>query len=78
MFRDDDGWTIHRKRAWLALLSGSQYDMIDFSVQIGHEAGTPESAAKLRSWFKNLSQFFSSIDFLHAAPSPTWIGRGCR
>jgi hypothetical protein len=73
MFRDEIGWTIHRKRAWVALLSGSHYDEIDFSIQIGSETGTPESSAKLRAWFKILSEFFASIDFLHAAPSPSWI-----
>jgi hypothetical protein len=75
MFRDEVGWTIHRKRAWVALLSGAHYDMIDFSIQIGKETGTPESSPKLRTWFKILSEFFSSVDYLHAAPAPGWIGK---
>jgi hypothetical protein len=77
MFTDDAGWTIHRKRAWVALLSGSHYDEIDFSIQIGTEIGTPESQARLRTWFKHLSEFFASVDFLHAAPAPapSWIGQ---
>src|SRR4029079_16045098 len=75
MFQDEVAWTIHRKRAWVALLSGSHYDEIDFSIQIGKETGTPESSGHLRKWFKILSEFFASIDYLHAAPAPEWIGR---
>lgn len=75
MFRDEIGWTIHRKRAWVALLSGSHYDEIDFSLQIGQETGTPESSAKLRTWFKILSEFFASVDFIHAEPAPRWVAR---
>ena len=70
MFTTPVGWTIHRKRAWTALLGGSHYDMIDFSIQIGRETGTPESNAALRTWFKHLSAFFHSIDFVHGAPHP--------
>jgi hypothetical protein len=73
MFQDEVGWTIHRKRAWVALLSGSHYDEIDFSIQIGKETGTPESSSHLRKWFRILSQYFASIDYLHAAPAPEWI-----
>lgn len=75
MFQDEVAWTIHRKRAWVALLSGSHYDEIDFSIQIGKETGTPESSNHLRKWFKILSEFFAAIDYLHAAPAPAWIGR---
>ncbi len=70
MFTDPTGWKIHRKRAWTALMSGSHYDMIDFSIQIGRETGTPEDNAALRTWFKYLSVFFRSIDFVHGAPQP--------
>ena len=35
LYRDEVGWTIHRKRAWTALLSGSHYDYIDFSINVG-------------------------------------------
>ena len=31
-FRDENGWTIHRKRAWTTLFCGAHYDMIDFSI----------------------------------------------
>jgi hypothetical protein len=76
MFRDEVGWTIHRKRAWVALLSGAHYDMIDFSIQAGGlESGTPESNKAIRTWFKHLSAFIHSVDFLHASPLPTWVGR---
>lgn len=73
MYRDDVGWTIHRKRAWVALLTGAHYDMIDFSIQVGHESGTAESNAKLRTWFTILGDFVRSVDFVHAAPMPTWV-----
>ena len=74
MFQDEIAWTIHRKRAWVALLSGSHYDQIDFSIQVGKESGTPESTRHLRKWFRILSEFFASIDYIHAAPAPNWIG----
>lgn len=70
IFINPTAWTIHRKRAWTALMSGSHYDMIDFSIQVGHETGTPEDNAALRTWFKYLSVFFRSIDFVHGAPQP--------
>ena len=37
LYRDDTGWTIHRKRAWTTLFSGSHYDTIDFSITVGSE-----------------------------------------
>jgi hypothetical protein len=74
MFRDEVGWTIHRKRAWTALLSGAHYDMIDFSIQNGLETGTPEAQAKLRTWLRHLSEFFASIDFIHASAGVDWVG----
>jgi hypothetical protein len=75
MYRDDVGWTIDRKRAWTALLSGCHYDLIDFSLQAGQETGTPQSQEKLRRWFTILSDYFRTVDFVHAAPMPGWIGR---
>ena len=63
LYRDEIGWTIHRKRAWTALLSGSHYDYIDFSINVGAEAGTEASRVKIRTWMKNLSEFFHSFDF---------------
>ncbi len=73
MYRDPTGWTIHRKRAWTALLNGSHYDYIDFSITVGSEAGTPMSRSRLRTWFQHLSEFISSFDFVHAALAPNWV-----
>ena len=73
MYRDPTGWTIHRKRAWAALLNGSHYDYIDFSITVGSEAGTPMSRSHLRTWFQHLSEFISSFDFVHAALAPNWV-----
>jgi hypothetical protein len=73
LYRDETGWTIHRKRAWMAVLCGSHYDYIDFSIQAGAEAGTEESRRCIRSWMKNLSEFIHSFDFVHAKPLPGWI-----
>ena len=73
VYCDQVGWTIHRKRAWTAVLSGSHYDYIDFSIQAGNEDGTEESRRSIRSWMRNLSQFIHSFDFIHAQPAPDWI-----
>lgn len=73
MYRDEVGWTIHRKRAWMAVICGGHYDYIDFSIQVGLEAGTEESRRKIRSWMKDLSEFIHSFDFIHARSEPTWI-----
>ena len=73
LYRDDDGWTIHRKRAWVGVMSGGHYDYIDFSITVGSETGTPESAQKIRSWMSRLSEFIHGFDFLHASPAPNWI-----
>lgn len=73
MYRDDAGWTIHRKRAWMAVLCGAHYDYIDFSIQVDLEAGTEESRKKIRTWMKHLSEFIHSYDFIHARPVPDWI-----
>ena len=40
-YKDVEGWTIHRKRAWISLLSGAHYDYIDFSIINYCETGTP-------------------------------------
>jgi hypothetical protein len=56
------------------VLSGGHYDLIDFSITVGHETGTPESGAKLRTWMKHLSTFVRSFDFVHAEPSRAWVG----
>jgi hypothetical protein len=73
MYRDPVGWTIHRKRAWTALLSGSHYDYIDFSITVGSEAGTPMSRSHIRSWFQHLSEFMTSFDFVHSDLAPDWV-----
>ena len=73
MYRDPVGWTIHRKRAWTALLNGDHYDYIDFSITVGSESGTAMSRSHLRTWFQHLSEFMSSFDFVHSAPAPDWV-----
>lgn len=73
LYRDDAGWVIHRKRAWTALISGSHYDYIDFSINVGAEAGTDASRAKIRTWMKNLSEFFHSFDFVRSRPLVNWL-----
>ncbi len=73
MYRDPVGWTIHRKRAWTALLSQSHYDYIDFSITVGSETGTRESNRLIRTWIKHLSDFMQTIDFVHAHPASTLI-----
>ncbi|HWA93034.1 MAG TPA: cellulase family glycosylhydrolase [Terracidiphilus sp.] len=73
IYRDDDGWTIHRKRAWMAVLCGAHYDYIDFSITVGSEAGTKESRHKIRSWMQYLSEFIHSFDFIHSQPDSSWL-----
>ena len=68
LYRDDTGWTIHRKRAWMAVMCGAHYDFIDFSLTVGSEAGTDDSRAKIRTWMRHLVEFIQSFDFIHAAP----------
>jgi hypothetical protein len=73
LYRDPMGWTIHRKRAWTALLSGSHYDYIDFSINVGNEAGTPASRRQLRAWMQHLSEFMTSFDYVHSTLAPGWV-----
>ena len=73
MYRDPAGWTIHRKRAWTALMNGANYDYIDFSITVGNEAGTPASRAAIRSWMRHLSEFMASFDFVHAKLASDWV-----
>ena len=73
MYRDTTGWTIHRKRAWAALLSGCHYDYIDFSITVGSERGTAASQAGIRTWMQHLSEFVASFDYIHAIPDSGWI-----
>jgi hypothetical protein len=73
MYRDLTGWTIHRKRAWTAVMSGCHYDYIDFSITVGNEAGTPASRAAIRSWMQHLSEFMASFDYVHSKPANDWV-----
>ncbi len=69
-YKDEEAWTIHRKRAWTALFCGAHYDMIDFSIVNYLETGTEHSQRCLRTWMKHLSQFIHSIDLVRARPMP--------
>jgi hypothetical protein len=73
IYRDEIDWTIHRKRAWMAVMCGAHYDYIDFSITVGREAGTRDSRRKIRTWMRNLSEFIHAFDFIHAKPLPDWI-----
>jgi len=73
IYRDTDGWTIHRKRAWTAAMSGCHYDYIDFSITVGSETGTTASQAGIRSWMEHLSKFMTTFDFIHSKLAPDWI-----
>jgi hypothetical protein len=73
LYLDDTGWTIDRKRAWMAVMCGSHYDFIDFSIQAHLEGGTDESQRKIRTWIKNLSEFIHSFDFIRASRTQDWI-----
>jgi hypothetical protein len=72
-YKDYDGWTIHRKRAWVTLLTGGHYDYIDFSIHPYLETGTPASQSNIRSWMKYLSQFVHSLDLVNARPLPDLV-----
>src|SRR6185436_17268270 len=72
-YKDDEGWTIHRKRAWTVLLTGGHYDYIDFSIVNGFETGTMASQAAIRTWFKILSEFIHSLDLVRARPLPDLV-----
>ena len=67
-YKDFDGWTIHRKRAWVTLLSGAHYDYIDFSIINYCETGTEASQRHIRTWMKHLSEYIASVDLVHARP----------
>jgi hypothetical protein len=67
-YKDVEGWTIHRKRAWITLMSGAHYDYIDFSITIYSPTGTVQSQQAIRTWMKYLSQFIHSFDLAQARP----------
>jgi hypothetical protein len=69
-YKDGEAWTIHRKRAWVTLLTGGHYDVIDFSIINYCETGTAASQAGIRTWLKHLSTFIHSIDLIRARPRP--------
>ena len=69
-YKDPDGWTIHRKRAWMTLMTGNHYDYIDFSILPLRETGTHESRAHIRAWMMHLSRFVHSLDLLRSKPLP--------
>jgi Family of unknown function (DUF6298) len=73
LYQDYDGWTIHRKRAWVAALSGCHYDYIDFSINAAQEDGTPASRAAIRSWMQHLSTFIHGRDLAAARPGLSWV-----
>ena len=73
LYRDEVGWTIHRKRAWTAVLSGCHYDYIDFSIGVGQEAGTAASRRMIRTWMRHLSAFIQAFDVLAARPDTGWL-----
>lgn len=67
-FKDYDGWTIHRKRAWVAMTCGAHYDYIDFSILWNSPTGTEASRKHIRSWFKYLQEYFTGIDIVSVRP----------
>jgi hypothetical protein len=67
-YKDDEAWTIHRKRAWMSLLCGAHYDYIDFSIMIHTPAGTADSRRAIRTWMMHLSNFVHSFDLAQARP----------
>jgi hypothetical protein len=73
LYMDDTGWTIHRKRAWMAVMCGAHYNYIDFSIQSHLETGTDESQKKIRSWIQYLSQFIHNFDFVKASTAQDWV-----
>jgi len=72
-YKDREGWTIHRKRAWTALLCGAHYDYIDFSIINYCERGTPQSRRHIRAWMGHLAGFVHSLDLARARPAPRLV-----
>jgi hypothetical protein len=67
-YKDIEGWTIHRKRAWMTLFCGAHYDYIDFSIINYCEAGTPESQRGIRAWMKHVSEYLHGLDLVRGRP----------
>jgi hypothetical protein len=75
-YRDDHGWKIHRKRAWIALFCGAHYDCIDFSINNFVETGySDESADGIRRAFGHLAVFINSDDLPVAVPAKDVVSR---
>jgi hypothetical protein len=72
-YRDFDGWTIHRKRAWVALMCLCHYDYIDFTIYPYCETGNEDSQRGIRSWMKYLSEFIHGCDLASLRPAPDWL-----
>ena len=72
-YKDYEAWTIDRKRAWVTLLSGAHYDIIDFSIVNYAETGTDSSQKYLRTWFKHLSAYMHTVDIVKASPLAGWL-----
>lgn len=69
-YKDPEGWTIHRKRAWMTLMTGNHYDYIDFTILPLRETGTFESRSHIRTWMGHLSRFMHSLDLVRSKPLP--------
>jgi hypothetical protein len=72
-YKDYEGWTIDRKRAWVTLFSGCHYDLIDFSIINYSETGTDSSQKYIRTWFKNLSAYMNTVDIVKGKPIANWL-----
>ncbi len=70
IYRDDAGWTIQRKRAWMALICAAHYDYIDFSVTVGSECGTAASQRGIRRAMGVMNQVLHALDLARAQPLP--------
>lgn len=67
------GWTIHRKRAWTALLCGCHYDLIDFSIVPGFSRGSPGARRGVRRWFGLLNRFVEENGLASSRPAPELV-----
>ena len=63
------GWSLHRRRAWLAALHGCHYDMIDFTIR----PGVPwEPDSPLRQWTRVLGNACDEWHLCLATPVDDW------
>lgn len=68
-YTDHFGWTIHRKRAWVAVLRGCHYDMIDFTIRPGLPVGSPAAERDLRVWTRFLGDACERWELASAPPT---------